>query len=305
MVAVALMSLIVFGLLAMFSQTQRAFRASMTQTDVLESGRIFTDMSIRELGQMAPSGLYATTNFFAELSPLFSDPVLQGLPGTTYHGQAGTEDRRTNLVERMFFLNLLNQTWTGTGYEVLPDYANAGVGTLYRFSVSTNGYWVNQMSSNFLYGIRIAAASLGQGRPVTNLNRMLDGVVHFRVRAFATNGYPIIYDGLRTNAIFRTNSFYNGYLRIRNAAAAIPLASVPDQVNCYFMSNALPAYLEMEVGILEPHILERFKAIGGPTMPPAPALQAAQRRYLSNHVAQVHLFRQRIPIRTVDFSAYQ
>src|SRR5439155_24110359 len=54
LVAVALMSFIVLGLLAMFSQTQRAFRASMTQTDVLESGRIFTDMMARELGQLAP-----------------------------------------------------------------------------------------------------------------------------------------------------------------------------------------------------------------------------------------------------------
>src|SRR5262249_3428047 len=144
------------------------FRASMTQTDVLESGRIFTDMSIREIGQMAPSGLYSTTNFFAELSPFFSVPLLQGLPGTTRG--PGTEDRRTNLVERMFFLNLVNQTWTGTGYEVLPDYANAGVGTLYRFSVSTNGYRVSQLSSNFLTGVRFAAANLGQGKPVTNLN---------------------------------------------------------------------------------------------------------------------------------------
>ena len=78
----------------------------------------------------------------------------------------------------------------------------------------------------------------------------------------------------------------------------MPLPGVPDVTDYYFMSNALPAYLELEVGILEPHILERFKAIGNGN-------PVAQQRYLSNHVAQVHIFRQRIPVRTVDFSAYQ
>src|SRR5205085_5373952 len=74
--------------------------------------------------------------------------------------------------------------------------------------------------------------------------------------------------------------------------------SALDQVNCTFWSNAVPAYLELELGVLEPHILERFRGIGSGN-------QLAQRQYLSNHVAQVHLFRQRIPIRNVDFKAYQ
>jgi hypothetical protein len=34
-------------------------------------------------------------------------------------------------------------------------------------------------------------------------------------------------------------------------------------------------------------------------------LQGAQRSYLSNHVSEVHLFRQRIPIRNVDYTAYK
>ncbi len=293
MVAVALMSFIVLGLLAMFTQTQRAFRASITQTDVLESGRIATDMIVRELSQISASDRAYTTNFFAEVLTTFNQPLTQGLPGTT-RGGPGTEDQRTNLVQRIFFLTQSNQTWLGIGYTVVPDYANAGVGTLYRFSTNHNNYTATNISGEFL------AATLNNLNQIslTNLNRISDGVVHFRVRAFATNGYPILYDGIRTNAIFRTNSFYTGNMRLRNAAANIPLAFVPDQVDYYFMSNALPAYLELELGILEPHILDRFKAIGSSN-------PLAQRRYLSNHVAQVHLFRQRIPVRTVDFSAYQ
>jgi len=71
---------------------------------------------------------------------------------------------------------------------------------------------------------------------------------------------------------------------------------------------AVPAYLELEVGFLEPHILDRYKAIASgfvPGTPPPQAIINAQRNYLSNHVAQVHLFRQRIPVRNVDFAAYQ
>jgi hypothetical protein len=61
------------------------------------------------------------------------------------------------------------------------------------------------------------------------------------------------------------------------------------------MSNAVPAYLELELGILEPQVLQKYRSI--PLGPPA-------RQYLSNHVAQVHIFRQRIPVRNVDLSAY-
>jgi len=83
---------------------------------------------------------------------------------------------------------------------------------------------------------------------------------------------------------------------VRNTLARDPLVGVPDIVNYAFWSNALPAYVELELGVLEPNIVDHFKAIGNPT---------AQVNYLSNHVAQVHVFRQRVPIRMVDYSVYQ
>jgi hypothetical protein len=284
MVAVSLMSFIVLGLLVMFGQTQKAFRAGLTQTDFLETGRIQMDMMVRELSQVAASGGRFTTNIFAELSPVFTTPLLQGLPGTTLPA-SGTQDRRTNIIQKIFFLSQYNQDWIGTGYQVIPDYANAGVGTLYRYRVSQGKYSTN-LSGDFLRA------------PLSGLTRISDGVVHLRLRAFATNGYPIYWDNRYTNGVFRTNYFDTGALRIRNTVARNQLLNVPDLVDFYFMSNALPAFLELEVGILEKPVFERFKAIGN--MNPA-----AQQRYLSNHVGQVHIFRQRIPVRTVDFSAYQ
>jgi len=291
LVAVALMSFIVLGLLAMFSQTQRAFRASMTQTDVLESGRIFTDMMARELGQIAPIDRPFTTNLFVSLSPLFNQPLLQGMPGTTYQGQPGTQDRRTNIIQKIFFLALANQDWSGIGYQVIPDTTSTiGLGTLYRFATNHPGYSATNLSGEFL------------NAPLASYNRISDGVVHLRLRAFATNGYPIFWDGnTRLVPKFRASGYTNASNLspiVRNAVATNSLPGAPDVTDYYFMSNALPAYLELEVGILEPHILERFKAIGTNNA-------VAQQRYLSNHVAQVHLFRQRIPVRTVDFSAYQ
>jgi len=284
MVAVSLMTLIVLGLVVMFAQTQKAFRTSMTQTDMLEAGRIQIDMMARELSQIAPSGRAFTTNLFVQLSSRFNPPLLQGMPGTT-KGGPGTQDQRTNIVQSIFFLSQNNQNWTGTGYVVIPD-SGAGVGTLYRFYTNHGIYTATNMSSEFL------------NAQIAGLNRISDGVVHLRLRAFATNGYPILWDGFRTNGIFRTNAFSTGTLRVRNTLAYNPLPSVPDAVDCYFMSNALPAYLELEVGILEKQVLERFRSIGSANV-------QAQLRYLSNHVGQVHIFRQRIPVRTVDFSAYQ
>jgi len=267
----------------MFSQTQKAFRASLTQTDLLEAGRIQTDMMARELSQIAASGRGFTTNFFVELSSRFNPPLLQGMTGTSL--APGVQDQRTNIVQSFFFLSQNNQNWTGTGYVVIPD-GGLGVGTLYRFYTNQGMYSATNMSGDFLKA------------PLSSLTRISDGVVHLRVRPFATNGYPIVWDGFRTNGVFKTNAFNTGALRVKSTIAYNPLPSVPEAVNCYFTSNALPAYLELEVGILEKQVLERFRAIGSVNA-------LAQQRYLSNHVGQVHIFRQRIPIRTVDFSAYQ
>lgn len=273
MITIALLTFIIFGLLAMFTQTQRAFRSSMNQVDVTEGGRAVIDILTREIEQLTPSRLPFTTNFFAELQSSFSQPLFQGMPGTEYPGNPSAQDVRTNVVQRFFFLTQVNQDWIGTGYQVLSDYPNAGVGTLYRFTT-------NRTATDYLkYGVNASTLSAEFLRaPANRLTRIADGIVHLRLRAFDTNGTLIVL----TNNI-------KGSFRYTNGIG-------PDQFDYYFLSNAVPASLEVELGILEPNIVDRFKSIATPQ---------AQRNYLSNHVAQVHLFRQRIPVRNVDFSAYQ
>jgi hypothetical protein len=307
MVTIALLSFIVLGLLAMFNQTQRAFRSSMTQVDVLEAGRAVTDLIARDMEQMVPTHFsYAlsssgqsvpTINFFAALSGLLQEPVLQGLPGT--------QENRTNVFQNVFFVGKQGQDYITTGYQVRPDNSNGLYGTLYRFAAPhTKSYGTStNLSVDFL---NAASISLNGTLP-RNFSRIADGVVHFRVRCYDTNGFPFEFNNSYTNAMYRTNGNAVGlsapyqYSRMGNASITAPLSAYPDQLNYFFYSNAVPAYVELEIGFLEPHILDRLKGIGNGT----PATLAAQAQYLSNHVANVHLFRRRIPIRNVDFLAYR
>jgi hypothetical protein len=59
------------------------------------------------------------------------------------------------------------------------------------------------------------------------------------------------------------------------------------QTEFCFLNNALPAYIELELGVLEPQAWDKVKAL--PTAD-------LKRQYLLKHAGQVHLFRKRIPI---------
>jgi hypothetical protein len=262
------------------------------------------DMLAREIEQMTPAGtpdflfggrLLRTTNFFAEFSPGYPNPLQQDSPNPLLQELPGSVMARSNLLQRFFFMSKLNQDWIGTGYQVIPEDANNCIGTLYRFSTNSRTAPVD-LSSNFLANARLALIGNRNGLPVTNMDRIADGIVHLRVRAFATNGFMVI----STNSVIYSNAFAltprGPYASIRNTAAYRDLFD-SQQASCYFMSNAVPAYVELELGILEPQVLRKYRSIPS-------TLPAAQLQYLSNHAAQVHIFRQRIPIRNIDFSAY-
>lgn len=306
MVTVGLMTFIILGLLLMFNQTQRAFRTGMAQTDVLEAGRATLDLVARELEQMSPSQapdyidasgiVRRATNFFVEPSttyPSIASPNSFSWVNPFTQDLLGNSASRTNLMQRFFFLSKLNQDWVGTGYEAIPDDSYGCVGTLYRFSATNNPR-----------GDLISLSAAFNATSVTNMSRIADGIVHLRLRAFANNGYLIT-----TNNFTKTNTIYpNASYPIRitgpytNVVEAIAYNSEPynsagdlHQAACYFMGNAAPGYVELELGVLEPQILQKYRSIQ--------AINPA-RAFLSNHVANVHIFRQRIPVRNVDLSAY-
>jgi len=263
LIVVALLSVIVLGLMAMLNQTQRAFRLGMAQTDVLESGRATTDLLARELQQVRPSYVAQAVNFYSHLpgreaSATYA-PLLQDLPGSA--------ERRTNLLEDLFFLTCENQRWSAIGYRVgTPD---SGVSTLYRY-----------LATGLSPGQLPAQLTRFNNTPLTNLSRVAEGVVHFRVRAYDTNGNWITW-----NLPNSTNSF--------NFWSTV----APGEVGQYlFRSNAVPAAVEFELGFLEARALERANSIGD---------TATRRQFLERQSPRVHLFRQRIPVEAVDVKAYQ
>ena len=111
----------------------------------------------------------------------------------------------------------------------------------------------------------------------------MDGVAHFKLRAYDTNGMWITQD--------LHNPRDNSDVRYSTTVA-------PGEIGQYiFYSNAVPAAVELEIGILEDRAWDRFKSISHPT---------AQGNYIvSNTVGRMHVFRQRVPIRNVDPAAYQ
>ena len=309
LITVSLLSIIILGLFAVFNQVQRAFRSSMNQVDQLESGRALTGMIPAELEQITLCRITNAVTFYAQVIPN-SAPLTQFLPGM----QATTP--RTNLLQDCFFLQRQNQTWIGVGYCVrtadpatgrlnLPESGpgQLGVGSLYRFSTTNINNFLR--SDGVPYDpsqLYVAIYNACNNLPIpaglgVNTNRMCDGVIHFRLRPFATNGFPIYVDDFR-QARFRTNTYNLGSAIVRGVSANLGVAYPDNWSALFFYSNAVPASVELQFGILEQHALDRYNSIGA---------AAARLAYLQREdvTSRVQLFRQRVQIRNVDPSAYQ
>ena len=83
----------------------------------------------------------------------------------------------------------------------------------------------------------------------------------------------------------------------KNVLFSPPQWTVEGEVGFYMFSNTLPASVEINLGVLEDRAIQRAQSLADNA--------AAQLVYLSNHVGQVHVFRQHVWIRNVDPSAYQ
>ena len=281
LVTVALLSVMIIGLVAMFGQVRRAFLSSLAQVDVLESGRAAADLIRRDVEQMAPCYAANGINFYVvtgnnyALTSGFLDEQL-----------ANPNDRWTNLIQELFFLTPAppsNGVWNGIGYRLQVTDEKNSIGTLYRYYGNGLTATNTAFTSNNVNGQVGILPNGAQGAFTQDnflANRIIDGVTHFRILAFQTNGLP--YPVQKTNGVIRVQQggYYPGW-----------------EYNYAFYSNIVPAYVEIELGILETAALERYRAFGPGT--------AAANSYLTNHPGAIHLFRQRIPIRSYDPSAPQ
>jgi len=289
LVTLVLLSMIVLALMAVFSGIQRAFRASLTQTDTLEGGRAVMDLIANDMTTMtpcnlnsneisAPLGTFSAVNFaateqtFALANP--PTPLLQPLLSSP----SGAS--RTDLLENIFILSKANingvPSWVGTGYSVSSNLADGTLYPLYRFYMVTNASsgsaGVGQLYSGF---------SSFNYADTTNWSHLMDGVVNLTARVFDTNG------------IWMTNGYINPLIsHVRFVQFAPRPYGVTD---CAFFSNAVPASVQIEMGTMEDHTLRHAESLAG----------VNQSYYLSNAAGQVHIFRQRVWIRNMDPTAYE
>lgn len=274
LVVVSLLSLVVLVLMSVFNSTQTAFRAGVTQTDVLESSRMAMGLITADLKLMAAAG-GTTTNLFAldnnssaTYASIAYTPLTQSLPG-----EANPNTQRTNLLNYCFFLTKNGLTWTGIGYVVNPTNTTFYY-PLYRYAVTTN---INSAGS--LYNDFLNKILTGQWTNTT-LTHLVDGVVDFRLHAYDPNGYPLTAN----------------YLLPRQNIAFVNPATTASEGGYIFYSNSLPAAVEIQIGVLEDRVLKRALSI---------PVASAQSNYLAQQVGHVRIFRQRVTIPNVDRTVYQ
>jgi hypothetical protein len=302
LLVVALLSLIMLALMAVFNATQTAFKASVTQTDILQGGRASMDLMAGDFRQMVPSGGNCNNNPFEPLNyasdPPTNNPVnfwLSTPEPTIRQSLVGTSasQERTNQVQAFFILSCQNQVWKGVGYFVDTDSTNY-IYPLYRYdstwlSVTSRPSPV-QIFMNFQASLTppvVESATPG-------LHHLMDGVLHLNVRAYGTNGvwltngYPA--GGFPTNQIVIENTTFFG-----------PMGGDVALLMC---SNTLPAAVDIQMAVLEDRALSRAASFG---LNPGPSFNSNLNysNYLAQQAGKLHLFRQRVTIPNVDPNAYQ
>jgi len=259
MVAVALLAVIITALLTMFYETQRAFRGGASQVDVLEGGRSSTQLIGREVQEIYPAATSNVVDFLAVPSPK-GQPLVQTLPGG---------EERANLLQDLTFVTRFNDDWTVIAYRVAD--ANLGVGALFRWSFQTNLSQLKRV---------VDFAAAGWVPDPAADSRVIDGVIHFRVSAYDANGVLIPAENIKFSPSPALPTVTGvGYAFPTNFVLG-PVAGFP----------ALPASIEVELGILEPQALAAFRARTN-----IPSFNAQQ--FLRDRANRVHLFKQRIPLR--------
>jgi prepilin-type N-terminal cleavage/methylation domain-containing protein len=312
MVAVSLMSLIVFALYAMFNQTQKAMRANEAQVDSTERGRSVLELVSREI-ESARAGIQGNvTNLWLTTAP--GTKKIQGdQPNASL-----TVVPRTNVFDNIFYLTKASKAWKGVGYTVLTTTnvgdrelvtpVNGALGTLYRYETPEDRVEYGHPSTNlFKYFLGLSPLISGVAPPVTNFNQIAEGIVHFKLLPYDTQGrimafnstnldsnyriYRTLADGTKMGAGFLTAGVTNG----AQATVTLRQAFLGDETETMasFRSNALPAYLELELGVLEPDTMRQYRQMV------KDGLQTQADQFVARRINKVQIFRKRIPLRSV------
>jgi len=283
LVAMGLMSLIVFVLMSVFSSTQSAFRSGVTQTDVLEGGRNAMEQIAQDV-----RGLTASAGFSNGAVNVYctnTSCMFMALPVTTAS--------RTNVLQAVFFLSKQNTAWIGTGYVVPPCYGNSFNGLLfplYRYSASATlqqgpGAVFNIFSNAVINNVRLTNTLYW--------SHLMDGVVHLVVRGYDATGIWI------TNGYGYYVPRYGLFPVVDNTVCSAPYPGPVGEVGFTMYSNNLPSAVDVQLGVLEDTALRRLQSMVNlnPT---------AYANFLAtNSAGKMQFFRQHVSVPNCDPSAYQ
>jgi prepilin-type N-terminal cleavage/methylation domain-containing protein len=307
MVAVSVMTLVIYVLYALFNQTQMAMRKNAAQVDVNEGGRAAMEMIVRELSQMEVSGYPTITDQQTLLTYSGSKSFLSRItPGNealllAYQSDALPPEEDAWAIEQGFRTNILQDftftSWGDSGF-VVTSYrvvgATNGIGTLARcrtngtIRVSAPGQALfnkTEIFNRFFFDPTANAPS-DMFEPIT------DGVIHLRISPYDQLGRPLghgsmYYDPLGLNLERRGAAGQALFLIDTNRPVDGTLMQdryAQSQAQFY---GALPSYFDVEMAVVEPQILKQMRAL-----PPA-----FQTNFLGRQIGKVTLFRQRVPVR--------
>ena len=300
LVAMGLLSVVILTLYAMFDQTQKALHANIAQTDVMESGRSAMELIVRDIERaqsprLTPiPGIRGFTNInLAIRKKLFANSFIP--PGVT-----DVLHRDYPLNELFFLTPLQGNRWTSVGFFVANSTnasldADENLGALYRYQDTVTEIARGaDAAKRFFWFYRFTLAdekdaisprvqdqdfiSRKNEYRSTNSTRLLDNVIFFRVLPFSSTGIPIDYNTPRS---FFTNTFAAGIVLTNQAIDSFTATT--------FRGSALPSAVEVELGMLSPRLWTQY------TNQVSFDLKT---NFLAKHIADILVFRQRIPLRT-------
>lgn len=308
MVAVALLGVVMFAMYSLFNQTQRALRQAVGQVDVNEPARAALDLISDNLRQAAQVNVPEVENFMVRY---FTDENAP-LPTRTPAWSEKVGPRSQAHHEVYFLKQIQDRAWTSAGFFVGQESsAVAGyradrpwpppVGTLYFYSETTN---ILARGDN----IRVPSGTANQFRSLllknfNNLDyrtavssRVLDGVVVFRVLAY--DAYGRLMDEYSLSQLMKlplTNGVYKPDIRFfANTQVELPgkVQTIKAPATFVtFLNEEIPSSLEIELGIMEPKTLDKYRAAADGGAPSALA-------FLERNQGSIQMYRRRVDLRT-------
>jgi len=350
MVAIGLLSLVILVLFSLFNQTTRAMRANSNQTDVMEGARSGFEIISRDLENMAASGVPGAPNFVTYPTDTARELFKQSVQ------QLGVD--MVPIHQDVFFLERVDsKRLKVVGFVVRNEDESAlrslfPVGTLYRYEDpdprTANNTLNPTRPANFNYLPMVVTSPEAQqniafrmlDRPrtamppnsdedgtitrsavMTNLARVTDGVVSFRITAYdqynrpldhtiwnypdygssapiVDNRYPKpplipFFDSVTvsTNYTLTGSSIFIQRSRLATDSSSALETAFAASV---FVGESLPTTVEIEMAVMEPRALDQLRA-----MPPNKNNLTGltpREKYLKNNLGKIQIFRQRVPI---------